>query len=105
MKVKVNRYCLRHKGKSYKAGRVVEIENEELARKIVANSGGDFSVYHPEDDGELVTDGIPDGTKREPENKIEKEPVKSLEEGTAGGGIGEGSGELPDPDVDGSVNP
>lgn len=109
MKIKINRFCLRHEEKTYKKGDIVEIANEETAKMIVANSGGDFSIYHPED--EEVT---PPAKEQKTEVKDDtgaggKENgtgEKGPEEGTTGGGADDGgTGELPDPDFDGSVKP
>jgi len=107
MKIKINRFCLRHEEKTYKKGDIVEIANEETAKMIVANSGGDFSIYHPEDEDVATPPATPlknakeDGAGKE--NGTEK---KGPEEGTTGGGTDKGGEDgLPDPDFDGSVNP
>ena len=55
MKIKINRFCLRHQNKVYKKGSIVEIDDEAMARHIVAHSDGDFSFYHPDD--EVVLEG------------------------------------------------
>lgn len=108
MKIRINRFCLRHEEKTYKKGDIVEIANEETAKMIVANSGGDFSIYHPEDEeAETKTPVVP---KKKEENTGENGTGgKSPEEGTTGGGTDQGgegdNDDLPNPDVDGSVNP
>jgi len=115
MKIRINRFCLRHEEKTYKKGDIVEIANEETAKMIVANSGGDFSIYHPED--EEAETKTPVAPKKKEESTGENGGAnetggKSPEEGTTGGGTDQGGGDsegdeggLPNPDVDGSVNP
>lgn len=43
MQVKVNNFMLMHDGKLYKAGDIVDIADKDTAKRVVANSGGDFS--------------------------------------------------------------
>ena len=100
MKIKINRFCLRHQNKVYKKGSIVEIEDEAMARNIVAHSDGDFSFYHPEDEGVL------EGEKTE--QKADEAPSQEGTSGTQETDTGEGADEenencLPDPDFEGAV--
>ena len=58
MKIIVKRFCLSHNGEIYKAGDVVEIEDQKIAKRLVAHSGGDLEIYHGDDlaDVEDVSD-------------------------------------------------
>lgn len=58
MKIIVKRFCLSHNGGIYKAGDVVEIEDPQTAKRLVARSGGDLEIYHGDDlaDVEDVSD-------------------------------------------------
>ena len=58
MKIIVKRFCLSHNGEIYKAGDVVEIEDPQTAKRLVARSGGDLEIYHGDDlaDVEDVSD-------------------------------------------------
>ena len=56
MQIIVKRFCLSHNGEIYKAGDVVEIEDPETAKRLVARSGGDLEIYHG-DEIEDVEDG------------------------------------------------
>ena len=97
MKIKINRFCLRHQNTVYKKGSIVNIEDETLAKRIVTNSGGDFSFYHPEDE-EMV-------------QGKETEGDTVAQEGTSGGERADEDGnkpeeeetDLPDPDFEGAV--
>lgn len=40
MKIEIKRFNLRHNGVNYKTGKVIEIEDEALAKKLIANSDG-----------------------------------------------------------------
>ena len=100
MKIKNNLYCLRHQNKVYKRGSIVESEDEAMARNIVAHSDGDFSFYHPEDEGVL------EGEKTE--QKADEAPSQEGTSGTQETDTGEGTDEenengLPDPDFEGAV--
>ena len=46
MKIIVKRFCLSHNGEIYTAGDVVEIEDSQTAKQLVARSGGDLEIYH-----------------------------------------------------------
>ena len=46
MQIIVKRFCLSHNGEIYKAGDVVEIEDPQTAKRLVARSGGDLEIYH-----------------------------------------------------------
>ena len=46
MRIKINRYMLSYEGKIYKAGDEVEIQDSNLAKKIVAQSKGNFEILH-----------------------------------------------------------
>lgn len=46
MKIIVKRFCLSHNGGIYKAGDVVEIEDPQTAKRLVARSGGTLEIYH-----------------------------------------------------------
>ena len=46
MKIKINRYMLSYEGKIYKAGDEVEIQDSNLAKKLVAQSKGNFEILH-----------------------------------------------------------
>ena len=76
MKVKVNKFMLMHEGKLYKIGDVVDIADKNIAKRVVANSGGDFSFSdetvvvekaaenhpvedNPKDNGGEDTGGLP----------------------------------------------
>ncbi len=79
---------------------IVEIEDEAMARNIVAHSDGDFSFYHPEDEGVL------EGEKTE--QKADEAPSQEGTSGTQETYTGEGTDEenengLPDPDFEGAV--
>ena len=84
-------------GRHWKVGSKVNIEDEALAKRIVTNSGGDFSFYHPEDE-ETVQ-----GKKAEDDT--------ATQEGTSGGERTDEAGnkpeeeetDLPDPDFEGAV--
>ena len=100
MKIKINRFCLRHQNKVYKRGSIVEIEDEAMARNIVAHSDGDFSFYHPEDEGVLAG--------RNNEREDHETPSQEGTSGTQETDTGEGTDEendngLPDPDFEGAV--
>ena len=100
MKIKINRFCLRHQNKVYKRGSIVEIEDEAMARNIVAHSDGDFSFYHPEDEGVLE--------REKTEQKADEAPSQEGTSGTQETDTGEGADEenengLPDPDFEGAV--
>ena len=58
MKVIVKRFCLSHNGGIYTAGDVVEIEDPQTAKRLLARSGGDLEIYHGDDlaDVEDVSD-------------------------------------------------
>lgn len=58
MQIIVKRFCLSHNGEIYKAGDVVEIEDSQTAKRLVARSGGDLEIYHGDDlaDVEDVSD-------------------------------------------------
>lgn len=49
MKIIVKRFCLSHNGEIYTAGDVVEIEDSQTAKRLVARSGGDLEIYHGDD--------------------------------------------------------
>lgn len=44
MKIEIKRFNLRHNGVNYKTGKVIEIEDEALAKKLIANSDGALAV-------------------------------------------------------------
>ena len=46
MQIIVKRFCLSHNGEIYTAGDVVEIEDPKMAKRLVAQSGGDLEIYH-----------------------------------------------------------
>lgn len=57
MKILVKKFCLAHEGQIYKAGDVVEIADEALAKRLLARAHGDMEVYRGQealdaDDGE-----------------------------------------------------
>ena len=58
MKIIVKRFCLSHNGGIYTAGDVVEIADPQMAKRLVARSGGDLEIYHGDDlaDVEDVSD-------------------------------------------------
>ena len=46
MQIIVKRFCLSHGGEIYKAGDVAEIADPQMAKRLVAQSGGDLEIYH-----------------------------------------------------------
>lgn len=56
MKIIVKRFCLSHNGEIYKAGDVVEIADPQMAKRLVARSGGTLEIYNG-DEVEDVEDG------------------------------------------------
>ena len=61
MKILVKKFCLAHEGQMYKAGDVVEIADEALAKRLLARAHGDMEVYRGQealdaDDGEAMQD-------------------------------------------------
>ena len=59
MKILVKKFCLAHEGQIYKAGDVVEIADETLAKRLLARAHGDMEVYCGQevldaDDGEAT---------------------------------------------------
>lgn len=45
MKIQVNKFYLKHNGKLYKSGDVVDIADENTAKRLVSNSKGAYSLY------------------------------------------------------------
>lgn len=80
MKIIINKYHLKHGGHLYNAGDVVEV-NDELAKRLVANSDGAFSFCH---DGD-VKPATPEKGDKSPANsgKNDKEPVLPTPDPTA----------------------
>lgn len=72
MKILVKKFCLAHEGQIYKAGDVVEIADEALAKRLLARAHGDMEVYRGQealdaDDGEATQDeAMQNATDEEP---------------------------------------
>ena len=62
MKIKINRYMLSYEGKIYKAGDEVEIQDSNLAKKLVAQSKGNFEILHSDHSEKETSEisGLPD---------------------------------------------
>ena len=74
MKIIVKRFCLSHNGEIYKAGDVVEIEDPQTAKRLVARSGGDLEIYHGDEiedaeDGDNEDGNNEDGDNEDGDNK------------------------------------
>lgn len=73
MKILVKKFCLAHEGQMYKAGDVVEIADEALAKRLLARAHGDMEVYREQealdaDDGEATQDEAAQNTTDEEPN-------------------------------------
>ena len=55
-KIIINKGFISHEGQIYHAGDVVSIADGEMAKRLVARSGGDFAFYH-ENVPDLGTEG------------------------------------------------
>lgn len=61
VKILVKKFYLAHEGRLYKAGEVVEVADEALAKRLLARAHGDMEVYRGQealdaDDGEATQD-------------------------------------------------
>ena len=63
MKIIVKRFCLSHGGQLYTAGDVVEIEEPKMAKRLVAQSGGDLEIYSGDE-----IDDVEDGDNEDGDN-------------------------------------
>lgn len=63
MKIIINKYHLKHGGHLYNAGDVVDV-NDDLAKRLVANSDGAFSFC--QNDAAKVVNKTPDKTDKAP---------------------------------------
>lgn len=66
MKILVKKFCLAHEGQMYKAGDVVEIADEALAKRLLARAHGDMEVYRGQE--ALDQDGAAQNTTDEEPN-------------------------------------
>ena len=81
MKILVKKFYLAHEGQIYKAGEVVEIADDVLAKQLIARAGGDLEIYREQevldaDDGEATQDEAA-------QNATDEEP--SMSDPDAGG--------------------
>jgi len=67
VKIIVKKFRLLHAGQMYKAGDVVEIEDEKLAKRLVAHANGELDFYHGDTAGGNASesDSAPDGAEME----------------------------------------
>ena len=73
MKILVKKFYLAHEGQIYKAGEVVEIADDVLAKQLIARAGGDLEIYRGQealdaDDGEATQDEAAQNTTDEEPN-------------------------------------
>lgn len=73
MKILVKKFYLAHEGQIYKAGEVVEIADDVLAKQLIARAGGDLEIYREQealdaDDGEATQDEAAQNTTDEEPN-------------------------------------
>ena len=81
MKILVKKFYLAHEGQIYKAGEVVEIADDVLAKQLIARAGGDLEIYREQEaldmpDEEATRDG-------EPQNAADE--VRGATDADAGG--------------------
>ena len=68
MKIIVKRFCLSYGGEIYKEGDVVEVADPQMAKRLVARSGGELEIYRgdeledvEDDDAAPNTDDVKEG--------------------------------------------
>lgn len=86
MKIIVNRFCLSHGGEIYKEGDVVEIADPQMAKRLVARSGGDLAIYHSDEAEDMAEDAADmDGENTEADDDDSGDVSDSDSDDGAGG--------------------
>lgn len=86
MKIIVKRFCLSHGGQLYTAGDVVEIEDPQTAKRLVAHSGGTLEIYHG-DEIEDAEDTDNDDTDNDASDDDTSDDVSDSDSDEGAGGI------------------
>ena len=80
MQIIVKRFCLSHNGEIYKMGDVVEIEDPKMAKRLVAQSGGDLEIYSGDE-----IDDVEDGDNNAGDGGVSDDVSDSDSEDGVGG--------------------